>query len=103
MNSSVGLWAFPQNAKHLRLGWRSAKAWLHRIGNPVAEVALELVLHLHSHCYRHLNSFPCRSSDDVGIAAVVVFDDRVFIGLSDGFVDGHVLVVVPRSMAVVSG
>ena len=38
--------------------------------------------------------FPC---------SVVVFDSRVFVGFPDGLENGHRLVVVARSMAVVTG
>ena len=50
-----------------------------------------------------LNILPARQYDMIGLTTVVVFDSRVFVRLADGLVNGHRLVVVPRSMAVVTG
>ena len=68
---------------------------------PLAFVAS--ILDLHSHGHGHLDSFPGRSHNQVWIAAVIIFDDAVFVRFAYRFVDRHVLVVIPWSVAIISG
>ncbi len=50
-----------------------------------------------------LNRLPARQNDMIGLTTVVVLDSRVFVRFPDGLVKGYGLVVVARSMAVVTG